>query len=149
MVRLPLLNYIIIWIPTLHSSMVGFNSRLVVAEQLCNKSLANVPHFGHTSRNGTWILQIQLKRETWRIGAKTLALKRLWYLRNGAIPRKRSCVFLLGWWLMLPWAMTVALEKRTVLHSFSEVKSLQGYSKTCGRVYKTVGFKYCVALIQW
>lgn len=30
--------------------MVGFDSRPVVTELLCNKSLANVPHCGHTSR---------------------------------------------------------------------------------------------------
>ena len=46
----------------------------------------------------------------------------------------------LGWGLMLLWTMAVGLEKRTVLNSFSEVKCLWGYSKTCDWIYIMVGF---------
>lgn len=40
--------------------------------------------------------------------------------------------FLLCWGLILLWAVATGLEKRTVLHSYSEVKCLQALSSACG-----------------
>ena len=122
--------------------MLVFNSTLVVTDLLCTKSLANVPHCGHTSR-----LKFNLdpadpsKNRNLENWSQYSGTKEIVALAKWCYSLQKILGFLLCCELILPWAMTVGIEKRTVLHSFGKVKYFQGYSKTCGWIGRIVGFE--------